>query len=59
MPYLKIPKGKKTKNKELKPVVGFGNIQFNIKEDVEKAKRVRERDVFDKPKKATIQKDKK
>jgi hypothetical protein len=50
MPYLKIPKGKKTKNKSVKPVVGFGNIQFNVKEDVEKAKKVQERDVFDKPK---------
>jgi hypothetical protein len=52
MPYLKIPKGKKTKNKSMKPVVGFGNIQFNVKEDVEKAKKVQERDVFDKPKKS-------
>jgi hypothetical protein len=53
MPHLKIPnKSKKGKKKELKPVYGFGEIQYNIPEDVEKAKKVLEKDVFDKPKKS-------
>jgi len=46
---LKRP-GKNSKKKQIKPVKGFGNIQYNIPEDVALSKKVDEKDVFDKPK---------
>lgn len=55
MPTFKIlngpPRGgKNSKKKHIKPVEGFGNIQYNIPEDVALSKKVDESDVFDKPK---------
>ncbi len=47
-------KGTITKNsKTVKPVEGFGNIQYNIPEDVAMSKKVNEKDVFDKKKKVS------
>ena len=56
MPSFKIPNGNKnsknSKKKPIKPVEGFGNIQYNIPEDVALSKKVDEKEVFNKPKKS-------
>lgn len=39
-----------SKKNQVAPVTGFGNIQYNIPEDVALSKKVDESDVFDKPK---------
>ncbi len=52
MPSFKIPNGNKnsknSKKKPIKPVEGFGNIQYNIPEDVALSKKVDEKEVFNK-----------
>ena len=37
-----------SKKNQVAPVTGFGNIQYNIPEDVALSKKVDEKDVFDK-----------
>ena len=47
-----------SKKNQVAPVTGFGNIQYNIPEDVALSKKVDEKDVFDKNIKKKVSKTK-